>query len=102
MDTHVDAQYMENTFVIFCIGDGGLLCNKKKELETIMARKNQANINTICIWDLFHCTHPYFSLAEILQPGSGIFHPSRSFVVSGQYIYLCGCFKPRYLLFKKK
>ena len=66
MGTNGYAKYLENTFIVFCIRNGGLLCHEKKELETIIIGKNEENLFTIPVWDFFNCSFTPFLMAKIL------------------------------------
>ena len=102
MDTYVIGEYMENTFIVFCIRNGSLFCHKKKELETIIAGEGEADFFTLSVWNFFHCSNTPFSMAKVLWPGYKIFSGSGPSMVSGKHLYLCDIVISIIFLFKKK
>ena len=102
MGTNGHAECMENTFVVFCLRNGGLLCNQKKELETIVAGKGKTDLFALSVRCFLHSSSAYSDMAEILSPGSGLFPQSVSSLVPGLYISLCDTFVSCFLLPEKE
>ena len=99
---YVYVKCMENTSVIFCIRNGGLFRDQKKELETIVTGEGKEDFPALPVWNFLHCSPAHLYMAKILQSGSDIFPQTCSFMVSCKYIYLCDPVISCFLLPEKK
>ena len=66
MDTHGYAKCLENPSVVFCIWNGGLFCNQKKELEAVVIRENKENPFTFPVRNIFYRSSSPIRMAKVL------------------------------------
>ena len=80
---------MENPSVIFCIRNGGLFCDPKKEPEPIVTGEGKEDFTVPPVRNFLHCFPPHLRMAKILQSGTDICPtPGHLWFLANIFIYV--------------